>query len=98
MAEPIAPRPGWAYALVPVYLTIGFGTLLLFRRSSEWIYVFGFYMLTVVVATGLVAAVLLALTRRSPWLSPPLDALLAIGLALPITSVLLCFTLISFAD
>jgi hypothetical protein len=96
-AEPIAPRPWWACALVPVYLAIGYGLLMLFRRSSEWIYVYAFFMLPLVVATGLVAAVLLTLTRRSPWLSPPLDALLAVGLALPIASILLCFPLIIVA-
>ena len=96
-AEPVPSRPGWAYVLVPVYLTIGYGTLLLFRRSSQVIYVFGFYLLPVVVATGLVAAVLLVLTRHRPWLSAPLDALLAVVLALPFASMLLCFSLFFFA-
>lgn len=97
-AEPIVSRPGWAYALVPIYLTIGYGTLMLFRRSSQVIYVFGFYLLPVVVVTGLVAAVLLALTHQKPWLSPPLDALMAVVLGLPIALMLLCFPLIIFVD
>jgi hypothetical protein len=96
-AERVASRPGWAYALVPVYLTVGYGTLLLFRRSSQVIYAFAFYLLPVVVATGLAAAVLLVLTRHSPWLSPALDALLAVVLALPFASILLCVSLIIFA-
>lgn len=91
-AQPTSSRPWWTCLCVPPYLLAAHGAVVvLLALYSNWfsgLYM-SIYVLPVLLGAAPVAWLILAMTHRSPWFKPRLDALLATGLGLLVSSLLL---------
>lgn len=91
-AQPTSSRPWWTCLCVPGYLLAAHAVvvvlLALYSDLLSGLHM-SFYVLPVFLGAAPVAWLALVMTRRSPWFKPRLDALLAAGLGLLVSPLLL---------
>ncbi|MDH6464882.1 putative membrane protein [Micromonospora sp. A200] len=91
-AQPTSSRPWWTCLCVPGYLLAAHAVVVVvLALNSNWLsgLYMSIYVLPVFLGAAPVAWLTLAMTHRSPWFKPRLDAFLAAGLGLLVSSLLL---------